>query len=92
MGVFSKLLGGADPTHFKAGPDPVEELADQQFTDVEARKPTVTADARTLLLSQIDKEWEQLQRSVQSVQLVMQSLGEAVKSLEKRLDKLEGKK
>ena len=30
--------------------------------------------------------------NIQNVELVMQSLGDAVKKLEKRLDKLEGKK
>jgi len=92
MGVFSKLLGAADPAVYERKLEPDQELGDRVVTDIEARNPTVSADARSLLLTQIDKEWEQLQRSVQTVELVMQSLGEAVKSLEKRLDKLEEKK
>ena len=89
MGVFSKLLGIADPANFQQMPEPEEDLGDRMVTDIEARNPTVTADARSLLLSQIDKEWEQVQRTIQNVELVMQSLGEAVKKMEKRLDKLE---
>ena len=91
MGVFSKLLGGADPAVYERKNEPDEELGERVITDIESRNPTVTADARSLLLAQIDKEWDQVQRTIQTVELVMQSLGEAVKKLEKRLDKLEGK-
>jgi hypothetical protein len=91
MGVFSKLLGRTLAEVGEVAPAVSPEDEGREFTDIESRKPTVSTDAHALLLSQVDKEWEQMKRSVQNLQDVMQSIGKVVQELEGRIAKIEKK-